>query len=301
MDDRDLVIRTGELTKRFGRVLALDGLSLDVRAGEVLGFLGPNGAGKTTTLRLLMGYLRPTAGSARVLGLDSWRDRVAIHARTGYLPGEVRLWPRMSARQIAGHLIRLRGLHHDQGTADLAKRLDVDLDRPVGELSKGNRQKAGVLLALLGHPELLLLDEPTSGLDPLAQAEFHAILRERAAAGAAVMLSSHILSEVERVADRVAIIRSGRLLMTESMAGLRQKARHWVEVRFGSPPPPDAFAAVPGITDVRLDGALLRCTMQGVVDPLIKELGRYHVLDLNSREADLEETFLALYGQEEPR
>jgi len=301
MDDRDLVIRTGELTKRFGRVLALDGLSLDVRAGEVLGFLGPNGAGKTTTLRLLMGYLRPTAGSARVLGLDSWRDRVAIHARTGYLPGEVRLWPRMSARQIAGHLARLRGLHHDQGTADLAKRLDVDLDRPVGELSKGNRQKAGVLLALLGHPELLLLDEPTSGLDPLAQAEFHAILRERAAAGAAVMLSSHILSEVERVADRVAIIRSGRLLMTESMAGLRQKARHWVEVRFGSPPPPDAFAAVPGITDVRLDGTLLRCTMQGAVDPLVKALSRYHVVDLNSHEADLEETFLALYGQEEPR
>ena len=301
MDDRDLVIRTGELAKRFGRVLALDGLSLDVRAGEVLGFLGPNGAGKTTTLRLLMGYLRPTAGSARVLGLDSWRDSVAIHARTGYLPGDVRLWPRMSAGQIAGHLARLRGLHHDQGTADLAKRLDVDLDRPVGELSKGNRQKAGVLLALLGDPDLLLLDEPTSGLDPLVQAEVHGILRERVAAGAAVMLSSHILSEVERVADRVAIIRSGRLLMTESLAGLREKARHSVEVRFGSPPPPDAFAAVPGITDVRLDGILLRCTMQGAVDPLVKALSRYHVVDLNSHEADLEETFLALYGQEEPK
>ena len=301
MDDRDLVIQAGALTKRFGRVLALDGLSLEVRAGEVLGFLGPNGAGKTTTLRLLMGYLRPTAGSARVLGLDSWRDSVAIHARTGYLPGDVRLWPRMSAGQIAGHLARLRGLNHDQWIADLAKRLDVDLDRPVGELSKGNRQKAGVLLALLGDPDLLLLDEPTSGLDPLVQAEFHAILRERVEAGAAVMLSSHVLSEVERIADRVAIIRSGRLLMTESLAGLREKARHSVEVRFGSPPPPGAFAAVPGITDVRLDGALLRCTMQGVVDPLIKELCRYHVLDLNSREADLEETFLALYGREEPK
>jgi ABC-2 type transport system ATP-binding protein len=301
MDDRDLVIQAGALGKRFGRVLALDGLSLEVRAGEVLGFLGPNGAGKTTTLRLLMGYLRPTAGSARVLGLDSWRDSVAIHARTGYLPGDVRLWPRLSTRQIAGHLARLRGLSHDQRIADLAKRLDVDLDRPVGELSKGNRQKAAVLLALLGDPDLLLLDEPTSGLDPLVQAEFHAILREHVDAGAAVMLSSHVLSEVERIADRVAIIRSGRLLMTESLAGLREKARHSVEVRFGSPPPPDAFAAVPGITGVRLDGALLRCTMQGVVDPLIKELGRYHVLDLNSHEADLEETFLALYGQEEPK
>jgi ABC-2 type transport system ATP-binding protein len=267
----------------------------------VLGFLGPNGAGKTTTMRLLMGYLRPTAGSARVHSLDCWRDSAAVHARTGYLPGEVRLWPKMTAGAIAGHLARLRGLDHDTGTADLAKRLDVDLDRPVGELSKGNRQKAGVLLALLGDPELLLLDEPTSGLDPLVQAEFHAILRERVQAGTAVLLSSHVLSEVERVADRVAIIRSGRLLMLETMAGLREKARHTVEVRFGSPPPPRAFAAVPGITDVRLDGTVLRCTMQGVVDPLIKTLSRYHVLDLNSREADLEETFLALYGEEGPK
>jgi ABC-2 type transport system ATP-binding protein len=301
MDDRDIVIQAESLRKRFGRVQALDGLSLDVRAGEVLGFLGPNGAGKTTTMRLLMGYLRPTAGSARVHGLDCWRDSVAVHARTGYLPGEVRLWPKMSIRAMAAHLARLRGLDHDSGTADLAKRLDVDLDRPVGELSKGNRQKAGVLLALLGDPDLLLLDEPTSGLDPLVQAEFHAILRERAGAGTAVLLSSHVLSEVERVADRVAIIRSGRLLVLETMAGLREKARHTVEVRFGAPPPPRAFAAVPGITDVRLDGTLLRCTMQGVVDPLIKTLSRYHVLDLNSREADLEETFLALYGEEAPK
>ena len=301
MGDHKVVIQTESLSKRYGRVLALDGLSLDVRPGEVLGFLGPNGAGKTTTLRLLMGYLQPTSGLARVHGLDCWRDSVAVHARTGYLPGEERLWPKMTARAIAGHLARLRGLDHDHGTADLAKRLDLDLDRPVGELSKGNRQKAGVLLALLGDPELLLLDEPTSGLDPLVQAEFHAVLRERVAAGTAVLLSSHVLSEVERVADRVAIIRSGHLLMTRTMAGLREKARHTVEVKFGSPPPPRAFAAVPGITDVRLDGTVLRCTMQGVVDPLIKALSRYHVLDLNSREADLEDTFLALYGEEGTR
>jgi ABC-2 type transport system ATP-binding protein len=295
------VIQTESLGKRFGRVQALDGLNLDVRAGEVLGFLGPNGAGKTTTMRLLMGYLRPTSGSARVHGLDAWRDSAAVHARTGYLPGEVQLWPKMSTRATAAHLARLRGLDHDHGLADLAKRLDIDLDRPVGELSKGNRQKAGVLLALLDDPDLLLLDEPTSGLDPLVQAEFHAILRERVQAGTAVLLSSHILSEVERVADRVAIIRAGRLLMLESMSGLREKARHTVEVRFGSPPPAGAFAGIPGITDVRLDGTLLRCTMQGVVDPLIKALSRYHVADLNSREADLEDTFLALYGEEGPK
>ncbi|HET7243748.1 MAG TPA: ABC transporter ATP-binding protein [Streptosporangiaceae bacterium] len=299
MTDSAVAARTESLTKRYGRVLALDQLTLEIRAGEVLGFLGPNGAGKTTTLRLLMGYLRPTAGCARVLGLDAWRDRAAVHARTGYLPGDVRLWPRLTAREAAGHLARLRGLGRDWGTVDLAKRLDVDLDRPFRELSKGNRQKAGLLLALLGDPELLLLDEPTSGLDPLIQQEFHHILRERAESGAAVMLSSHVLSEVEHVADRVAIIRSGRLLMAESLATLRAKARHTVEVRFATPPPPDAFAAVPGITGVHLDGPVLRCTMQGVVDPLVKALGRYTVTDLNSREADLEETFLALYGQED--
>jgi ABC-2 type transport system ATP-binding protein len=209
------------------------------------------------------------------------------------------LWPRLTAREAAGHLARLRGLGHDRDTVDLAKRLDVDLDRPFGELSKGNRQKAGLLLALLGAPELLLLDEPTSGLDPLIQQEFHHMLRERADAGAAVMLSSHVLSEVEHVADRVAIIRSGRLLIEESLATLRAKARHTVEIRFASPPPPDAFAGVPGITSVDLDGPLLRCTMQGAVDPLVKALSRYIVTDLNSREADLEETFLALYGQED--
>ena len=293
----EVVVRAESLSKRYGRVQALDALSLEVRAGEVVGFLGPNGAGKTTTLRLLMGYLRPTSGWARVYGLDAWRDAVAVHARTGYLPGEVRLWPKLTGQAIAAHLARLRGLDHDHETADLAKRLDVDLSRPVGELSKGNRQKAGLLLALLGNPQLLLLAAPTRGLDPLVQAEFHAVLRERVQAGTAVLLSSHVLSEVERVADRVAIIRSGHLLMLERMAALREKARHTVEVRFGSPPPPQAVAAVPGITDARLDGTLLRCTMQGVVDPLIKTLSQYEVLDLNSHEADLEETFLALYGQ----
>src|SRR6516225_5812775 len=161
------VVGTESLTKRYGRLLALDRLTLEVRAGEVLGFLGPNGAGKTTTLRLLMGYLRPTAGSVRVHGLDAWRDRVAVHARTGYLPGDLALWPRLTGRMVTAHLARLRGLDHDSGTADLAKRLDIDLDRPVGELSKGNRQKIGLLAALLGDPALLLLDEPTSGLDPL--------------------------------------------------------------------------------------------------------------------------------------
>lgn len=298
MSDAEGVIRTESLTKWYGRTLAVDRLTLEVRAGEVVGFLGPNGAGKTTTLRLLMGYLRPSAGRALVHGCDAWADSVSAHRKTGYLPGDVRLWENLTAREAAGYLARLRALGHDTGAAGLAKRLDLDMDRPIRALSKGNKQKVGVLLAMIGRPALLLLDEPTSGLDPLVQQEFHHLLRERADAGAAVLLSSHVLSEVERIADRVAIIRSGRLIVLESLASLREKARHSVEVRFSAPPPPRAFAGVPGIRDVHLDGCLLRCTVQGVVDPLVKALAEYHVADLNSREADLEETFLALYGEE---
>lgn len=298
MGKAESVIRTESLTKWYGRTLALDQLTLEARAGEVLGFLGPNGAGKTTTLRLLMGYLRPTAGRALVHGRDAWADSVSVHRKTGYLPGDVRLWQNLTAREAVGYLARLRDLRYDTGAAELAKRLDLDMDRPIRALSRGNKQKVGVLLAMIGRPALLLLDEPTSGLDPLVQQEFHRLLRERADAGAAVLLSSHVLSEVERTADRVAIIRSGRLIVLESLASIREKARHSVEVRFSTPPPPGAFAGVPGIRDVHLDGCLLRCIVQGVVDPLVKALGEYHVVDLNSREADLEETFLALYGAE---
>jgi beta-exotoxin I transport system ATP-binding protein len=265
----------------------------------VVGFLGPNGAGKTTTLRLLMGYLRPSGGEARVFGYDSWRDSVAAHRRTGYLPGELRLWPRLTARQLTAHVARLRGIDHDSDTPEVAKRLDVELDRPVGTLSRGNRQKVGILLALLGRPGLLLLDEPTGGLDPLVQQEFDHLLRERAEAGTAVLLSSHVLSEVERVADRVAIIRAGRLLVLQSLTELREQASHTVEVRFGTPPPAGAFDRLPGLRDVRLDGCLLRATMRGAVDPLVKALGRFPVLNLSVREADLEDTFLALYGRGE--
>lgn len=295
-----MVARTEALTKWYDGTLALDRLDLELRAGHVLGFLGPNGAGKTTTLRLLMGALKPSSGRALVLGRDAWRDRALAHAAIGYLPGDVRLWPRMTGAQTLSYLGRLRGLDgQPSDVADLAKRLDVDLDRPVGSLSKGNRQKVGLLLALLGEPALLLLDEPTAGLDPLVQQEFHRVVRERAEAGAAVLLSSHVLAEVERVADRVAIIRSGRLVMTESLEELRRTARHSVHATFTAPPPPGTFDRIPGVTDVRLGGRELRCTVQGPADPLIKTLARFETVDLNSHEADLEETFLALYGRQE--
>jgi len=284
------------LTKRFGRALAVDRLTLDLAPGEVVGFLGPNGAGKTTTLRLLMGFLKPTAGRAVLNRFDCWRESVAVHRHVGYLPGDVRLWPRLTGRETVHYLAAVRGFPLSD-TAELAKRLDVDLDRPISALSKGNRQKVGILIALIGNSQVLLLDEPTGGLDPLVQQEFHQIIRERTEAGAAVLLSSHVLSEVERVADRVAIIRSGQLIVLESLAELRNKATHTVQVRFREPPPADAFTQLAGIREVRLDGTLLHCTLQGAVDPFIKTLAKFEVLDLNSHETDLEETFLTLYGE----
>ena len=300
MGAAEAVVRTEALTKWYGSTLALDRLELELRPGQVLGFLGPNGAGKTTTLRLLMGALKPSSGRAVVLGRDAWRERVATHAGIGYLPGDVRLWPRMTGAQTLSYLGRLRGLEaHENGIADVAKRLDVDLARPVGALSKGNKQKVALLVALLGSPPLLLLDEPSGGLDPLVQQEFHHVVRERAEAGTAVLLSSHVLSEVERVADQVAIIRAGRLIMTESLEELRRKARHSVHVRFTTPPPAGTFDRLPGLSDVRLDDTQLRCTVQGTIDPLIKTLARFEIADFNSHEADLEETFLALYGLQE--
>jgi len=284
------------LTKRFGRTLAVDDLTLELAPGEVVGFLGPNGAGKTTTLRLLMGFLKPTAGCAMVNGLDCWREGVAAHRHVGYLPGDVRLWPRLTGRETLQYLAALRGLPLSNAD-ELAKRLDVELDRPVSALSKGNRQKVGILIALIGDSDVLLLDEPTGGLDPLVQHEFHRIIRERTEAGAAVLLSSHVLSEVERVADWVAIIRSGQLIVLESLAELRKKATHTVQVRFRDQPPADTFDRIPGIRDVVLDGTLLHCTLQGTVDPFIKALAQFEVLDLNSHETDLEESFLTLYGE----
>ena len=299
MKHPETVLRTVALSKAYGRTLALDGLDLEVPAGRVLGFLGPNGAGKTTTLRLLTGYLKPTAGRAFVAGHDAWTDRVLAHRQLGYLPGDLRLWPKLTGEQTVGYLARLRGMEHDSSIGELAKRLDVDLTRPVAALSKGNRQKVGLILALLGRPRLLLLDEPASGLDPLVQQEFYAILRERADAGATVFFSSHVLSEVQHIADQVAVIRAGRLIMLESMDAIRDKARHQIHVRFGAPPPAGSFDRIPGVGDVDLHEKLLNCTGQGSFDPLGKALQPGEGVDVNSHEADLEETFLALYGKGE--
>lgn len=292
------VVRCVGLTKHYGRHPALVDLDLAVRPGEVFGYLGPNGAGKTTTLRVVMGFLRPTRGRVEVVGLDSWRDSTQIHRRVGYLPGEPALYDRLTGRELLTFFGHLRGAPDLSYARNLAERFDLDLDRPIRALSKGNRQKVALVQAFMSRPELLVLDEPTSGLDPLMQQEFHALLKESAAAGQTVLLSSHILSEVQRVADRVGIIRAGHLGAVETLEALRAKAAHHVGIRFARPVPAEAFRAIGGLRDLTVHGDTLRCTApQTALDAIVKAAARFEVLDFNSVEADLEETFLAYYDE----
>ncbi len=250
-------IETHELTKRYGQARGIVSLDLEVPPGEVFGFLGPNGAGKSTAIRTLLDFQRPTSGTAEVLGLDSRRDSVAIHRRVGYLPGDLRLFDTMTGAHHVGWFSRARGGHDEALTATLVERFDIDLERPVNQLSKGNRQKVGLLLAFMHRPELLILDEPTSGLDPLVQAEFELLLRETVDDGRTVLLSSHSLDEVQRVADRVAIIREGELVVTDTVESLRAKAPRVMTLTFPQPVDPGRFRALPEVSHVEARGSSL--------------------------------------------
>jgi ABC-2 type transport system ATP-binding protein len=243
------VIETEGLTKLYGDARGIEEVTVAVEAGEVFAFLGPNGAGKTTTIRTLLDLLHPSAGSARIFGLDSHRDSVAIRARLGNLPGDFGYGKRATGREALGLLARIRGLDGLGRAEELARRFRADLDRPLGRLSRGNRQKVGLITALFHSPELLILDEPTSGLDPLMQEEFLALVREERERGCAVFLSSHELDEVERVCDRVGIIRDGRLVAVERVAELLAKTveRRRVEVEFAGPVELDDVRALPGV------------------------------------------------------
>ncbi len=288
-------IETSELTKSFGATVAVDRLELAVEPGQVFGFLGPNGAGKTTTIRLLLGLHHASAGRARVLGLDSARDSVAIHARCGYLPGEFELFPRMTGAQVIDWFASARG---DGGAArrdELVERLGVTLDRRVHELSKGNRQKLGLVLAFMHEPELLILDEPTSGLDPLVQDEFHHLLRETVAGGRTVFLSSHELDDVQRVADRVAIIRAGRLVVSDTVERLRRRAPQSLELRFKAPVAASAFESVAGVQNVTVDGDRVALQATGELAPLLRVIADHEPVDVVVRRTDLDELFLTYY------
>jgi ABC-2 type transport system ATP-binding protein len=291
------VIQTEKLTKSYGSHRGIMDVDLQVDQGEVLGFLGPNGAGKTTTIRTVLDLIRPTSGRVLVFGIESSADPVAIHRRVGYIPGEFALYDRLTGSQTLEYFANLRGGVDRTYQASLIERFDLDPSRRFKEYSKGNKQKVGVIIALQHRPELLLLDEPTSGLDPLVQQTFFATLRETVQSGATVFLSSHILSEVEKSADRVAIIRDGRIVKTDTVEGLRDLAHHQVELRFAGPVPADEFAALPGVSDLVADDHVLRMRVAGAITPVVRAAARYELLDFVSREPSLEETFLAQYGQ----
>jgi beta-exotoxin I transport system ATP-binding protein len=293
------VIEIRGLTKTYGETRAVTDLQLQVDGAQVFGFLGPNGAGKTTTIRLLLGLQRPTGGRASVFGLDCQTDRVEIARRVGYLPGDLELYPRMTGRQHIDWFRRARGVEDAALAAELVERFGVVLDRPARELSKGNRQKVGLVLALMHRPDLLVLDEPTSGLDPLMQNEFEQVVREIVGEGRTVFLSSHELDEVQRLADRVAIIRSGSLVTIDTVERLRASAPQRVQVRFREPVPASLFAGMAGVTVITCDGASVALQISGPIAPLLRVIAEQDPVDLVVRHADLEELFLEVYRDPE--
>ena len=292
------VITLEKLTKSYGRSRGIIDVDLEVQRGEVFGFLGPNGAGKTTTIRTMLDLIRPTSGRAVVFGIESSADPVAIHRRVGYIPGEFTLYDRLTGRQTLEYFANLRGGVDAGYQASLIERFELEAGKRFKEYSKGNKQKVGVIAALQHRPELLILDEPTSGLDPLVQQTFFATLRDAVADGATVFLSSHILSEVEKTCERVAIIRDGRIVKLGTVEGLRDLAHHQVEMRFAGAVPSDAFAQLPGVSDVVAEDHVLRLRVAGAITPVVRAAAQFELLDFVSREPSLEETFLAEYGRE---
>ena len=291
------IIETEKLTKWYGTHRGIEEVDLVIETGEIFGFLGPNGAGKTTTIRLLLDLIRPTSGRAAVFGLDSAADPVAIHRRIGYVPGEFTLYDRLTGEQTLEYFGNLRGGVDKAYRARLVERFDLDPSRRFKEYSKGNKQKVGLVIALQHRPELLVLDEPTAGLDPLVQQTFFETLREVIGDGGTVFLSSHILSEVEKSCDRVAIIREGRLVKVDTVDALRDLAHHTVELRFVGTVPVAEFEALPGVSEVTVDDHVLHLRVTGAMTPIVRAAARHELLDFVSREPSLEETFLAQYGQ----
>jgi ABC-2 type transport system ATP-binding protein len=290
-------IETFGLTKSYGSITAVADLNLRVEPGQVFGFLGPNGAGKSTTIRMLLALQRPTRGRAALLGLDAASESVEVHRRVGYLPGDLELFPRLTGRQHITWFARARGVDVGSLARQLADRFQVVVDRPVRELSKGNRQKIGLVLAFMHRPELLVLDEPTSGLDPLMQHEFESLLRETVAEGRSVFLSSHELGEVQRIADRIAIIKEGKLVAEDTVDGLRRAAPRKIDVHFPRPVDPAELSAVNGVTVTASDGPRVILDVTGEIAPVLKVIASHDPVDLISRPPGLDELFLSFYRE----
>jgi len=289
-----LAIRTEGLSKRYGSVHAIEDLDLEVAEGEVVGYLGPNGAGKTTTIRLLLGLIRPSAGRAEIFGLDCQRQVVEAHRRLAYVAGEASLWPSLTGAETLHLLGRVQGRVDDTYRDELIGRFDLDPSKKVRACSKGNRQKLILIAALMTRPELLILDEPTSGLDPLMEQAFRHCVHEARERGQTIFLSSHILSEVEVLCDRIGILREGLLVEMGTLAEMRHLSALTIEATFEGPVPD--ISRVPGVSSVEVVGHLLRCHVRGTIEPLLKVLAASDVQELLSREPSLEELFLAQYG-----
>jgi len=297
------VIVTTDLSKRYGSsIRALEAVSIEVREGEIFGFLGPNGAGKSTMIRLLLGFLHPTSGHASVFGLDTGRDSVAIRRRVGYLPGGIALYDTLTGVALLDYLVELYG-RPPVRRAELLERLEMSaatLERPVRDYSRGMRQKIGIIQALQHDPELAILDEPTEGLDPLMQRAFYALMDELRAAGRTIFFSSHVLSEVERVCDRVAIIRRGSIVAQEDVRALLARRRRHVEIRLADGATVPDLASVPGVSGVTAHEGLITCELEGVVGPFLEALRTVDAVDLTIEPAHLEEAFLEFYEGDDP-
>jgi ABC-2 type transport system ATP-binding protein len=288
-------IETRGLTKDYGSGRGLFDLNLEVAEGDVIGYLGPNGAGKTTTIRLLMDLIHPTSGSARIFGLDCHRDAVEVKRHIGYVPGELPQFGGLRGSQIVAYMAGLRGGVDDKVVSEICERFSLDLGQRFREYSRGNKQKLAILLGFMHRPRLLVLDEPTGGLDPLNQQAFYDLCREAKAAGATVFLSSHILSEVEHISDRVGIIRSGRLVRLADMHELHEMRVHQVEIEFAGPVPLEGIRSAEGVEQVEAADHRVRCVVRGSFEPLMKALVNSDVVNLTSHEPSLEEVFLAYY------
>jgi ABC-2 type transport system ATP-binding protein len=302
MNKENALITQG-LTKQYqagktGKV-ALDHLDLSVNRGEIFGYLGPNGAGKTTTIRLLLDIIRPTSGSAHVLGMDAQKDAVALHRRIGYLPGELNLWDGLTGQQVVNYLGRIRGGVDSAYVKQLTDRLALDLTKRVRSYSTGNRRKLGLVLALMHKPELLILDEPTNGLDPLMQLTFHEMMREVKAEGRTVFLSSHILSEVQAICERVAILRDGKLQAVQRVADLTTFNFSFVRVRTAETLNPARLAqlqSVPGLSEFSAEANTLKFRLAGDFDPVLRALSGEYIVNIHTSEPTLEDIFLTFYG-----
>ncbi len=291
-------LKINNLTKKYGNLTAVDKLSLEIQEGELFGLLGPNGAGKTTTIRTCLGLLEKNGGNVKIFGLDSHKDSVEIRRRTGYLPGDFGLIPDTSVRSFLKYLLSLSNIKSDKKMVDLAQRLDLDLTRRCGDLSKGNRQKVGVVQALMADQDLIILDEPTGGLDPLIQQELWRIFKEEVDNGKTIFMSSHILAEVEAICDRVAIIRDAKLQVEEKISKLQDKMGKILEVEFRRPVNPRIFK-IPGVNNIEKEGTKLTMTVHENLDDVIKRLSDYNIVNMSLKTYTLEQLFLRYYSDDE--